>query len=49
MLMEFASGGELFHHSTESGRVFSVEAARFYSASILLALEYLHANSVIYR
>lgn len=49
MLMEFAPGGELFKHRKDCTSQFGLEAAKFYVASILLALEYLHSNSVIYR
>lgn len=49
LLMEFACGGQLFGHDVKPVPSFSLEAARFYTASILIALEYLHANSVIYR
>ncbi len=41
-------GGELFTHLKMSRR-FSEERARFYAAEILLALEYLHENNIIYR
>jgi len=45
MLMEYAPGGEIFKPGTR----LTLEAARFYTASIVLALEYLHSNSVVYR
>lgn len=41
--------GELFHHLKKRKR-FNEESARFYSAQIILALEYLHKIlKVIYR
>ena len=48
MVMDFISGGELFYHLKRS-KIFSVDRARFYTAEILIALEYLHSQSVVYR
>jgi serine/threonine protein kinase len=48
MVMDFINGGELFYHLKKS-RVFSVDRARFYAAEILIALEYLHSQGVVYR
>jgi serum/glucocorticoid-regulated kinase 1/serum/glucocorticoid-regulated kinase 2 len=48
MVMDFMSGGDLFFHLKRSGR-FTEVRSRFYAAEILLALEYLHNMSVIYR
>ena len=48
MVMDFVNGGELFFHLKRS-RQFSVDRARFYAAEILLALEYLHSQGVVYR
>ena len=42
------AGGELFNHLKQE-RMFSEEKARIYGAEILLALECLHANNIIYR
>jgi len=42
------SGGELFFHLGKAGR-FTESRAKFYAAQIILALEHLHAHSVIYR
>jgi serine/threonine protein kinase len=47
-VMDFLNGGELFHHLKLFKR-FSEDTARFYSAQIILALECLHQNSIIYR
>jgi serum/glucocorticoid-regulated kinase 2 len=47
-VMEFLNGGELFHHLRRE-RKFSEERARFYSAQIIIALECLHENDIIYR
>jgi len=48
MLLEFLPGGELFRRIRTDGR-FLDGAARFYSASILLAIEYLHAKHIAHR
>jgi serine/threonine protein kinase len=41
-------GGELFSHLRKHGR-FVPDVAKFYAASIVLALEYLHDKDIIYR
>lgn len=46
--MDFLNGGELFYHLKLEGR-FSEERTQFYAAEILLAIECLHENNVIYR
>lgn len=49
LILEYAQGGELFHHLAME-RMFSEEVAAFYMAEIVLALEHLHHNvRVIYR
>jgi len=48
LVMDFVNGGEMFFHLQKDKR-FSEERSRFYSAEILLALEHLHANGIIYR
>ncbi|EEC06033.1 cAMP-dependent protein kinase catalytic subunit, putative [Ixodes scapularis] len=45
---EYVNGGELFFHLSRE-RVFTEERTRFYGAEILLALEYLHGQGIIYR
>ena len=47
-IMDFMNGGELFTHIRKS-RVFSESRSRFYAAEIVLALESLHKESIIYR
>lgn len=47
-VMDFLNGGELFYHLRREVR-FSEERTCFYAAEILLALECLHKNHVIYR
>lgn len=48
LVMDFINGGELFYH-LQSERKFSNDRARFYTAEIVLALEHLHKNGIIYR
>lgn len=48
MLFEFATGGELFSYLRNAGR-FNSSTASFYAAEIVLALEYLHSQSIVYR
>lgn len=48
LIMEFVNGGELFYHLQLSGK-FNESRARFYMAEIVLALEYLHSQGVVYR
>ncbi|PSN67144.1 hypothetical protein BS50DRAFT_383594 [Corynespora cassiicola Philippines] len=49
LILEYAQGGELFHHlATE--RMFSEDVAAFYMAEMVLALDHLHRNvGVVYR
>jgi serine/threonine protein kinase len=49
LILEYAQGGELFHHLAME-RMFDEDAAAFYMAEMVLALEHLHQNvGVIYR
>jgi serine/threonine protein kinase len=48
MIMDFINGGELFFHLRKEKR-FTEEKTRFYSAEILLALNYLHSIEIVYR
>ncbi|KAJ9594819.1 hypothetical protein L9F63_013856, partial [Diploptera punctata] len=48
MLFDYVCGGELFSYLRNAGR-FNTSTANFYTAEIVLALEYLHAQSVVYR
>jgi len=47
-ILEYCPGGELFFHLSRAGR-FPEGRARFYTAELLLALEYLHTLNIIYR
>lgn len=48
MVMDYIEGGELFSLLRKSQR-FPNPVAKFYAAEVCLALEYLHANEIIYR
>ncbi|XP_047968973.1 protein kinase PINOID-like [Salvia hispanica] len=50
VVMEYCAGGDLhtLRHKQPQKR-FSLNAARFYAAEILVALEYLHMLGIIYR
>ena len=48
MVMEYMNGGELFFHLAKDG-TFSEIRAKFYIGEILIGLNYLHANGIIYR
>jgi len=47
-LTEFLGGGDLFYAIREIGNL-SKEQSQFYGGSITVALEYLHARSIMYR
>ena len=47
-VMNFIRGGELFKHLKDC-KFFPEEKAKFYSAIIGLALEYLHTHGIVYR
>ncbi len=47
-VFDYCPGGELFFHIQKVER-FNEEAAKFYAAQIVLALEHLHKLNVIYR
>ena len=48
MLLEYVPGGELFSHLRREVRLADA-AARFYASEVVLAFEYLHALSIVYR
>lgn len=47
-VIDFLAGGELFDHLRKDQR-FSEERSKFIAAEIILALECLHQNNIIYR
>mmetsp|Transcript_3043 Transcript_3043/g.10694 ORF Transcript_3043/g.10694 Transcript_3043/m.10694 type:complete len:367 (+) Transcript_3043:73-1173(+) len=48
MLMEYVPGGEIFSHLRRAGR-FTNDTTRFFSGSIVLAIQYLHGKDIVYR
>lgn len=48
LTMEYVKGGELFYYMKKYGR-FPDYAVLFFSAEILLALEFLHSRDILYR
>ncbi|KAJ3046684.1 camp-dependent protein kinase catalytic subunit [Rhizophlyctis rosea] len=48
MTLEFVAGGDLFSYLRKCQR-FGEEDAKFYVAEVLIALEYLHSQHVVYR
>ena len=46
--MEYVKGGDLFFQIRKS-KCFTPERAQFYAAELLLAIEFMHQNGVIYR
>jgi serine/threonine-protein kinase Psk1 len=49
LILEYAQGGELFHHLAME-RMFSEDTSAFYMAELVLALDHLHNNvGVVYR
>jgi len=47
-VLDYCPGGELFFHLGKAGR-FSEDRACFYAAQMVLALEYLHLQGIVYR
>jgi len=48
MVLDYCAGGELFYHLQRKGS-FSEPDTRFYISEILLGLEYLHSQGILYR
>ena len=48
LVTDYCPGGELFFHIQRVER-FNEEAAKFYAGQIILAVEHLHKNNIIYR
>mmetsp|Transcript_642 Transcript_642/g.1042 ORF Transcript_642/g.1042 Transcript_642/m.1042 type:complete len:354 (-) Transcript_642:1142-2203(-) len=47
-VLDYCSGGELFFHLSNA-RQFDEGRARFYAACVVLALEHLHSEGIVYR
>ena len=48
MLMEFVPGGELGMHLLRD-ETFSPEQTKFYLSQVVMAVQYMHADDVIFR
>ncbi|CAD8136863.1 unnamed protein product [Paramecium octaurelia] len=48
LIMDFVPGGELFYHLKLQGRM-NEKKTKFYAAEILIGLDYLHKQNIIYR
>lgn len=49
LILEYAQGGELFHHLAQE-RMFNEDTAAFYMGEMVLALDYLHRTvGIVYR
>lgn len=48
LVTDYMSGGELFWHLQKEGR-FAEDRAKFYIAELIIALEHLHDNDIVYR
>ncbi|RPA80836.1 Pkinase-domain-containing protein [Ascobolus immersus RN42] len=48
LVTDYMSGGELFWHLQKEGR-FGEQRAKFYIAELILALEHLHNQDIVYR
>lgn len=52
LMMEYISGGELFHHLTTEnklGNVFKEDDVAFYGAQMAMGLRHLHTLGIVYR
>jgi len=48
IVLEYVPGGELFHHLSRA-RKLPISAVRFYIAGLVIILEALHSNDIVYR
>ncbi|KAF3010455.1 hypothetical protein E8E14_003174 [Neopestalotiopsis sp. 37M] len=48
LVTDYMSGGELFWHLQKEGR-FDEKRAKFYIAELILAIQHLHFNDIVYR
>ncbi|KAL4475194.1 hypothetical protein ABPG72_018851 [Tetrahymena utriculariae] len=48
LILDYCSGGDLFNYISKKN-TFSEKDAKFYAAQIVLMLEYLHSQNIVYR
>src|SRR5688572_13434541 len=48
-VLDYLSGGSLFYHLSTRDEPFSDDQAAFYAAEVILGLETLHNNNIVYR
>lgn len=48
LVLDYCPGGELFYHLSKHSK-FSEEIAKFYFCEVLLAINYLHNETIIFR
>lgn len=48
MIFDYLEGGDLFFHINKKGHLGEKEA-RYYGAQMILGLQYLHSNQILYR
>jgi serine/threonine protein kinase len=46
--LEFVPGGELFNYIRRAGKL-PERVSKIYAAEIVLAIQYLHENNILYR
>ena len=49
LIMDYLSGGDLRYQLCKKKKFFSEKESKFFLSSLLLSLEYLHANNVMHR
>jgi len=49
MILEYVPGGELLSIARANAACFGNDTAKFYAAQLVMALQYLHADNIIYR
>jgi protein kinase X len=49
MILEYVPGGELLSMARGNASCFANDTAKFYAAQLVMALQYLHADNIIYR
>jgi len=49
IVTEFMQGGDMFFHMHDSNEPFKIDRVRFYVMELVLALDFLHKNNMVYR